>query len=46
MPSEDASPRQRKHHAANDIASAARLYDEGKLSADEFEHLKREALQY
>jgi Phospholipase_D-nuclease N-terminal len=29
---------------AEEIAKAARLYDDGKITADEFEHLKRRAL--
>jgi hypothetical protein len=34
-----------RRRAADEIAEAARLHDEGKLSADEFEVLKRKALQ-
>jgi Phospholipase_D-nuclease N-terminal/Short C-terminal domain len=32
------------HGAADEIARAARLYDEGKITADEFERLKQRAL--
>lgn len=32
--------------ATDEIARAARLYDEGKLSDAEFDQLKRKALQY
>jgi hypothetical protein len=32
------------HHAADEIATAARLFDEGKITSDEFEKLKQHAL--
>jgi hypothetical protein len=32
--------------AADEIATAARLHDEGKITADEFERLKQQALSY
>jgi hypothetical protein len=32
------------HRGADEIATAARLYDEGKLTDDEYQHLKRQAL--
>ena len=31
---------------ADEIAKAAQLYEDGKITADEFEHLKRRALSY
>jgi hypothetical protein len=32
--------------AADDIATAARLHDEGKITAEEFERLKQHALSH
>jgi hypothetical protein len=39
-----APPANTGRSGAEEIAKAAQLYDEGKISADEFEHLKRRAL--
>jgi hypothetical protein len=32
------------YRPADEIAKAAQLYDQGKISADDYEHLKRQAL--
>jgi hypothetical protein len=39
-----ASHQRRGYSPADDIATAARLHDEGRISAEEFEHLKQQAL--
>lgn len=35
-----------QYRAADEIAKAAQLHDQGKISADEFERLKQQALTY
>ena len=36
----------RDYNAADEIATAARLHDQGKISADEYEYLKQQALSH